>query len=182
LSSGELFTWGEGQFGATGLGTQQNSFAPTKVEMNNSRFLQVSCGKRHTLAIDVHGGVYIAGDNQYRQLGISGINEIMQFQKLNDFSYSAKQVAAGSEHSLILTNDGRVYSAGNNSNGNLGLGHNYSSDKFLSVHGLSNLKFMLVSAGRHSAALTEDNRLFVWGPTFICEKPLVLPQELRSNK
>lgn len=106
----------------------------------------------------------------------------MQFQRLTDFTYPAKQVAAGSEHSLILTNDGRVYSAGNNQQGNLGLGHNYSSDKFLSVNGLSNLKFMLVSAGRHSAALTEDNRLFVWGPTFICEKALVLPQELRSNK
>jgi alpha-tubulin suppressor-like RCC1 family protein len=41
---------------------------------------------------------------------------------------------------------------------------------------------MLISAGRHSGALTEDNRLFVWGHAFICEKPLLLPQELRSNK
>lgn len=90
MNTGELFTWGEGQFGATGLGTQQNVFAPTKVELNSSSFLQVSCGKRHTLAIDIHGGVYITGDNQYRQLGISGINEIMQFQKLNEFGYPAK--------------------------------------------------------------------------------------------
>jgi alpha-tubulin suppressor-like RCC1 family protein len=60
----------------------------------------------------------------------------MAFRQLTDFSYSAKQVAAGSEHSLILTNDGRVYGAGNNNNGNLGLGHNYSSEKFLSVNGL----------------------------------------------
>lgn len=41
---------------------------------------------------------------------------------------------------------------------------------------------MQIAAGRHSAALTEDNRLFVWGHAFICEKPLELPQELRSNK
>lgn len=63
LSSGELFTWGEGQYGATGLGTQQNVYSPTKVEIPGVRFLQVSCGKRHTLAIDVHGAVYITGDN-----------------------------------------------------------------------------------------------------------------------
>lgn len=60
-------------------------------------------------------------------------------------------------------------------NGNLGLGHNYSSEKFLSVNGLSGLRFMQISAGRHSGALTEDNRLFVWGHAFICEKPLLLP-------
>lgn len=91
-------------------------------------------------------------------------------------------MAAGFDHSLLLTHDGRVYAAGNNTNGNLGLGHNYSSEKFLSVNGLSGLRFMQISAGRHSAALTEDNRLFVWGHAFICEKPLLLPQELRSNK
>jgi alpha-tubulin suppressor-like RCC1 family protein len=45
-------------------------------------------------------------------------------------------VASGTEHSLILTSDGRVYAAGNNQNGNLGLGHNYSSDKFMNVNGL----------------------------------------------
>jgi len=62
-----------------------------------------------------------------------------------------------------LTSDGRVYAAGNNNNGNLGLGHIYSSEKFLGVNGLQGLKFMQIAAGRHSGALTEDNRLFVWG-------------------
>ena len=50
------------------------------------------------------------------------------------------------------------------------------------VSGLQGLRFITVAAGRHSAGLTEDNRLFVWGHAFICEKPLLLPQELRSNK
>jgi alpha-tubulin suppressor-like RCC1 family protein len=128
------------------------------------------------------GTVYITGDNSHRQLGNSNVNMIMGFKQLSDFSFPTKQVAAGSEHSMLLTQDGRVYAAGNNMNGNLGLGHNYSSDKFLSVNGLSGLRFMQISAGRHSGALTEDNRLFVWGHAFICEKPLLLPQELRSNK
>lgn len=173
MSNGDLFTWGDGHYGATGLSSQQNAFAPIKIELP-ALFTQVSCGKKHTLAIDCQGTVYVAGDNTHRQLGISG-GEVMQFQRLHEFNYPAKKVVAGTDHSLILTNDGRVYSAGNNQNGNLGLGHNYPSDKFLSVNGLANLKFMMISAGRHSAALTEDNRLFVWGPAFVCEKALVLP-------
>ena len=106
------------------------------------KFMTVSSGKRHSLAIDCLGQVYITGDNSYRQLGIANANELMAFKQLLDFSLPAKQVAAGTEHSLILTQDGRVYASGNNQNGSLGLGHNYSSDKFLSVNGLSGLKFI----------------------------------------
>jgi alpha-tubulin suppressor-like RCC1 family protein len=154
-----------------------------KVEVGGiTKFLQISCGKRHSLALDNMGTIYVTGDNTYRQLGNSNVNIMMGFKQLSDFSFPTKEVAAGSEHSLVLTQDGRVYAAGNNMNGNLGLGHNYSSDKFLSVNGLSGLRFMQIAAGRHSGALTEDNRLFVWGHAFICEKPLLLPQELRSNK
>ena len=116
----------------------------------------------HSLALDATGTVYVSGDNMHRQLGNSNVNMILGFKQLTEFSFPSKQVAAGNDHSLILTQDGRVYAAGNNTNGNLGLGHNYSSDKFLSVNGLSGLRFMLISAGRHSGALTEDNRLFVW--------------------
>ena len=39
-----------------------------------------------------------------------------------------------------------------------------------------------VEAGRHSAALSVDGRLFVWGPVFATQKPLLIPQELQSNK
>lgn len=183
FSNGELYTWGDGQYGATGLGSSGNTFAPMKVEVGGiTKFLQISCGKRHSLALDNMGTIYVTGDNTYRQLGNSNVNIMMGFKQLSDFSFPTKEVAAGSEHSLVLTQDGRVYAAGNNMNGNLGLGHNYSSDKFLSVNGLSGLRFMQIAAGRHSGALTEDNRLFVWGHAFICEKPLLLPQELRSNK
>lgn len=54
-----------------------------------------------------------------------------------DFPHKALSVEAGLDHSLILTKDSMIYGAGNNKFGNLGLGHTYSSDNFLLVHGLS---------------------------------------------
>ena len=185
MNNGDLYTWGDGQFGATGLNGSANTFAPMRVTVGGGhepQFTQVSAGKRHTLAIDVQGAVFVCGDNSYRQLGINPTNEVMSLRHLAEFTMAAKQVAAGSDHSLILTEEGIVYGAGNNQNGNLGLGNNYQSDHFQAVNGLSGLKFIQVAAGRHSAALTDDNRLFVWGSAFVCEKPLLLPQELRSNK
>ena len=74
-----------------------------------------------------------------------------------------------------MTTDNSIYAIGNNSSGNLGLGHFYSSDIPLKVHGLENLNFTQISAGRHSAAVTDDGRLFVWGPVFSGDKPLNLP-------
>lgn len=104
FSNGELFTWGDGQYGATGLGSSGNTFAPMRVDVSgNPKFAQISCGKRHSLALDNMGTVYVTGDNTYRQLGNSNINIMMGFKQLSDFSFPTKQVAAGSEHSLVLT-------------------------------------------------------------------------------
>jgi alpha-tubulin suppressor-like RCC1 family protein len=51
--------------------------------------------------------------------------------RVGDLTFKAKKVAAGIQHSLILTEDDKVYACGNNGEGNLGLGHTYSSDNFL---------------------------------------------------
>lgn len=41
---------------------------------------------------------------------------------------------------MILTDDDKLYACGNNMEGNLGLGHTYSSDNFLQVHGMTGYK------------------------------------------
>ncbi len=134
------------------------------------------------MAIDSFGSVYVCGDNQHRQLGQPHTDRIFELIKLNDFPLKAIKVASGNDHSLILTDDDKIYACGNNIEGNLGLGHTYSSDSFLQVHGMGNHKVKQIAAGRHSAAITDDGRLYVWGPVFKGDKPLLLPQELRSNK
>eukprot|EP00347_Sterkiella_histriomuscorum_P009585 403340643 len=187
MKNGDLYTWGQGAHGATGLLSTQNTFAPIKVEFNkeigNRQIAQVSCGKKHTIIVDINGKVMSSGDNTFRQLGIPHCDKVLEFTLIPDFQHRAKLVDAGVDHSLILTLDNNIYGAGNNKYGNLGLGHTYSSDSFLLVHGLTtNLKFKAIQAKRHSAALSEDGRLFVWGQVFNNDQPLLLPQELKSNK
>lgn len=94
------------------------------------------------MLLDTNGVVYASGDNSFRQLGIPHKDRVMEFLQIPDFNFRAKQIDAGIEHSMILTTDDKIYGAGNNKYGNLGLGHTYSSDSFLLVHGLqANLKF-----------------------------------------
>ncbi len=102
--------------------------------------------------------------------------------QVQNFQYRALSVAAGIDHSLILTVENKVFACGNGKDGNLGSGSLHSSPFPVKVQGgLESSKVTEIAAGRHSGAITEDGKLFVWGPVFIGHKPLNLPQELRSN-
>jgi len=73
MNNGDVYAWGQGQHGATGLQTIQNIFSPMKAEVkgnNKVKFAKISCGKKHSMALDSNGTVYVTGDNSYRQLGI----------------------------------------------------------------------------------------------------------------
>ena len=73
------------------------------VEGEVPQFTYISCGKRHMLAIDSEGMVYGTGDNSFRQLGIPNFDKLLSLKPLSDLSCKASKVAAGSEHSLLLS-------------------------------------------------------------------------------
>ncbi|XP_042296771.1 regulator of chromosome condensation [Sceloporus undulatus] len=74
------------------------------------------------------------------------------------------QAEAGGVHTVCLTETGKVYTFGCNDEG--ALGRDTSEEGSESVPGLVDLKekVVQVSAGdSHTAALTEDGRVFIWG-------------------
>ena len=72
------------------------------------------------------------------------------------------QIAAGYSHTLALASDGTVWSFGNNSNGQLGIGNCEMGEAPSQVIGLSGV--VQVSAGEgHSLALKSDGTLWAWG-------------------
>jgi len=50
------------------------------------------------------------------------------------------------------------------------------------VHKLRDIKIVEIKAGRHAAALSQDGKLYIWGPALDPSKPLMEPQELRAEK
>jgi alpha-tubulin suppressor-like RCC1 family protein len=65
-NNNELYTWGSGKHGATGLG---------KCDVNEPRkpfqvkVIDFDCSKRNTLVVTEHGHVFGCGDNRFNQLG-----------------------------------------------------------------------------------------------------------------
>ncbi|XP_070316301.1 RCC1-like G exchanging factor-like protein isoform X6 [Odocoileus virginianus] len=82
-----------------------------------TRVLQVSCGRAHSLVLTDGEGVFSMGNNSYGQCGRKVVeNEIYSeshtVHRMQDFDGQVVQVACGQDHSLFLTDRGEVYSCG----------------------------------------------------------------------
>lgn len=85
---------------------------------------------------------------------------------LDSFTFSAKiqQIEAGMNHTVVLTEDGKVYAAGDNQYGQLGMGNNDNCTVFTQVASLSDKTVTAISAGDDfTIALTSDGKLYVTG-------------------
>lgn len=71
-NQGKLFTWGSGKWGQLGHGVRLDERFPRRVETERSKFgnfTKVSCGDRHTAALNDEGRVITFGSGQHGQLG-----------------------------------------------------------------------------------------------------------------
>lgn len=136
-AEGQVYSWGSGEYGRCGNG-KRKQLVPEPVELlatSGKRFTQVACGAAHSLAVDSEGGVWAWGKNDAGQLGLGGsvlmdLNTMEEFPLLigaeladqmhengaaaggAGFAGRVKAVAAGANHSLALTHDGRVFQWG----------------------------------------------------------------------
>ena len=66
LADGRVFSWGQGQHGALGLGSRDDRATPTLVGglLSGRRMTAVSCGAFFSLALDAMGRVFWWGDGK----------------------------------------------------------------------------------------------------------------------
>ncbi|XP_013133541.1 PREDICTED: secretion-regulating guanine nucleotide exchange factor [Papilio polytes] len=108
------------------------------------------------------------GANSHGQLGAETISE--QVEKptkivLPESCNNVKQISCGGGHTLLLDNEGKLYSCGWNLNKQLAINENLKeSATFKRVWCLSGIKFTNITTGwDFSGAVSDDNFLFVWG-------------------
>ncbi|KAL4497276.1 hypothetical protein ABPG72_011211 [Tetrahymena utriculariae] len=161
MQNGEVYGWGDGSYGQLGNGSQEPKFAPTRVVSENNEFIQVQCGSRHTILLDLKKKAYVCGSNENGQLGLRNTKIELFIKRLDNKGFI--EAACGQFHSLLLDEQGRVYSTGANSFGQLGIGTKNNQYEFAQINSLEGEQIVKIAAGSHSAGLNKKGEMYLWG-------------------
>lgn len=180
--NGQLHVYGENTEGQLGLG-HNNDIQGNMVTVSGiNNIVQASYGHNHSLILDSFGHVYATGESNYGKLGLGKLDEsniatlglennlgpiIDDEQSINAYtlipgSNNIISVSTSGNHSLLLTSEGKVYSFGLGSSGQLGLGDyedRYIPELIPELHNI-----VQISAGLlHSLALTANGNVYSFG-------------------
>ena len=90
--------------------------------------------------------LYVWGNNTKGQLGIdANANPNYPVKAYTDITEKITDIKSGYYHTLILTKDGKVYSSGQNTYGQLGIGTNTDKGEFTLISDLEDFKIVSYS-------------------------------------
>ncbi|KAG2324358.1 hypothetical protein Bca4012_038874 [Brassica carinata] len=124
VSSGKLFTWGDGDKNRLGHGDKDPRLKPTCVPaLIDYNFHKIACGHSLTVGLTTSGQVFTMGSTVYGQLGnvqTDGKLPCLVEDKLA--SEFVEEISCGAYHVAALTSRNEVYTWGKGANGRLGHG------------------------------------------------------------
>lgn len=175
-SNGKLYSWGDNMWGQLGNGDNVNAAGPTQVNLpagvsDGFSYTAISAGGTHSLGLGNNGKLYSWGDNAYGELGVESNITYKYIPLAVSMPVGVsgfKLFSAGSNYSLGLGSDGKLYSWGRNNYGQLGDGTAANKPTPVAARlpaGVSSdLTFIALSAGgNHSLALGNNGKLYSWG-------------------
>ena len=161
-TDGILYLWGSGWYGELGHNIS-GSTVPKKL-MENVSSVSLSGGNYmgYSAAITTDGDLYMWGDNLHGQLG-RGYSGVFRYDPVKIME-NVVSVSLGGSHSAAITADGSLYMWGDNFYGQLGNGEggSYGDHSSAPVKIMDNVASVSLGTD-HSAALTTDGSLYMWG-------------------
>ncbi|CAA2975577.1 PH, RCC1 and FYVE domains-containing 1-like [Olea europaea subsp. europaea] len=175
-STGRLFTFGDGLFGALGHGDRESVTCPREVQsLNGLKTITVACGVWHTAAIiDVtnqsgsnvmSGKLFTWGDGDKYRLGHGNKETYLLPTCVSALiDYNVHQLACGHHITVALTTSGHVFTMGSNTYGQLGNPQSDGRSPALVQDKLVGEFVEQIACGAHHVAvLTSRSEMFTWG-------------------
>ena len=129
---------------------------------------QISCSSGHTLLLKNNGEVWACGAGTNGVLGLGDVASRTLFTKVTtNINNDVKQVACGRYHSIILKKDGSLWTCGQNSFGQLGLGtkdsNAHTTFQQVTTNINNDVKKIACGYGTHTVILKNDGSVWVCG-------------------
>jgi alpha-tubulin suppressor-like RCC1 family protein len=174
---GRIWTFGDNINGQLGHGDIEERYVPTEIQMNKNereedvKIISVSCGTSHTVLLSEDGKhIWTFGNNRYGQLGLEDNldkNVPTEIQREEDVKIIS--VSCGGFHTVLLSDDDRIWTFGDNFYGQLG--HGDIEERYVpteiqrNINGLhKDVRIIDISCGsKHTVLLSDDGGIWTFG-------------------
>jgi alpha-tubulin suppressor-like RCC1 family protein len=175
-SSGQLYAFGDNYYeelGTTaGVGTSTGDPVPTLVTLpgKTGTIVQVAAGVGDSFAVTSTGQLFGFGNNQSTEIDATAGGDVNppELVPLPPSAGPIAQVAAGGYgfYTLVLTKGGRIYSFGQNDEGQLGIGNTngpYDPPTAVTLAGQHGVVTEIAAGNYGGLAVTSSGQLYTWG-------------------
>ena len=197
---GSIYTWGQKYY--TGHNEDEDILSPRKLIIDNNVSIKIykigiGIGGYHTIVVTESNEIYSWGHNRVGQLGISleknkikndtdsGLTIIPIPTKIKqgmDKNLNIMQIACGWGHTIILYENGSVWTFGRNFRGQLGIDKNecFKNDITHYMHIPTEILFFrdkkiihVFAGGEYSGAVSDNGDIYMWGDNSFQNIPIL---------
>ncbi len=162
-AEGRVKCWGNNQDGQLGDGTRAARHIPETVVGLLGTAKDVALGERHTCVLTSNGAAKCWGNNHEGQLGDNSRADRVSPVEVSMLPDGLRMIAAGEQHTCVMTAVGGVKCWGNNQEGQLGDGSAEPRTRPVTVQGLDRGVSAIATGWRHTCAVTTAGGVKCWG-------------------
>jgi len=166
MTDGTIFGTGNNGSGQLGTGntTTQSSLTQMTIPVGKTPF-QIASGSNHTIVLMSDGTIFSTGSNSDGQLGLGNTTNRNSLTQINiPVGKTPRQIACGSNHTIVLMTDGTIFGTGRNNVYQLGIGDTSVVTSLTQMTNTTGRTPSQISCGSdHNIVLMTDNTIFGCG-------------------